>query len=141
MDHLPITLGAIESFIAERQRRSAFLRGWSLASNSIPVLAAPAATGGYAIPRPHQNLFLLPDWMLVGDEISIALFLHFAVVTPWIVLVGWLIKEDSPRPIREGLAGSISESDRFANPCELCTDFFGGRRPLSILRPARCALY
>ena len=45
--------------------------------------------------------------MLVGDEIAIAIFLHFAVVTPWILLTGWLTKDDSSKFLREGLAASI----------------------------------
>jgi diguanylate cyclase (GGDEF)-like protein len=53
------------------------------------------------------NLYLLPDWLLVGDRIEIALILHFAVVTPWILLTGWLVKDDSSKLLREGLAASI----------------------------------
>ena len=53
------------------------------------------------------NLFLIPDWMLVGDEFTVALFLHFAVVTPWILVTGWLTKDDSSKFLREGMAASI----------------------------------
>jgi len=103
-----ITLGAIESFIAARQKELAF-PGWLESRFEHDTRGRRAKRMRAAIPAIVliYNLFLIPDWMLVGDKIAIALILHFAVVTPWIVLTGWLIKDDSPRLIREGLAGSI----------------------------------
>lgn len=108
MDDSPITLSAIEGFIAARhtgltfpdslerrlehdtrRRRAQRLRA------AIPALAI------------IYNLFLIPDWMLVGDVINVALILHFVVVTPWILLTGRLTKDDSPKLLREGMAASI----------------------------------
>jgi diguanylate cyclase (GGDEF)-like protein len=108
LDNLPITLRAIESFIAERERTLCF-PPWLESRFELDTRVRRAKRMRAATPAIVliYNLFLLPDWMLVGDKISIAIFLHFAIVTPWIVLVGRLIKDDSPRPIREGLAGSI----------------------------------
>ena len=108
MDNLPITLDAIENFIATRQKDLTF-PGWLESRFEHDTGPRRAKRLRAAIPAIVliYNLFLVPDWMLVGDKITIALILHFAVVTPWIVLAGWLIKDDSPRLIREGLAGSI----------------------------------
>ena len=84
MDDLPITLDAIEGFIAARQKGLTFpdslehrlehdtrRRRAQRLRAAIPALAI------------IYNLFLIPDWMLVGDVITIALILHFVVVTPW----------------------------------------------------------
>lgn len=108
MDNRPITLEAIENFIAARQKALAF-PGWLETQFERDTRARRAKRLRAAIPMIViiYNLFLVPDWMLVGDKITIAVILHFAVVTPWIVLTGWLIKDDSPRLIREGMAGSI----------------------------------
>src|SRR4051812_1258650 len=53
------------------------------------------------------NLFLIPDWFLIRDEIGLTLCLHFLVVTPWILLVGWFVKDDSSQFVREAAAASI----------------------------------
>jgi predicted signal transduction protein with EAL and GGDEF domain len=108
MDDMPLSLDAVESFIAARhkglefpdrferqlehdtrRRRAQRLRA------TIPTIAV------------IYNLFLITDWFLIGDKITIALILHFAVVTPWILLTGWLTRDLSPRLLREGLAASI----------------------------------
>jgi|HubBroStandDraft_6_1064221.scaffolds.fasta_scaffold142200_2 diguanylate cyclase (GGDEF)-like protein len=108
MDDTLVSLDAVESFIAARHRRLAFpdslerqfehdtrRRRAQRLRRAVPTIAVV------------YNFYLLPDWMLVGDKITIALVLHFAVVTPWIILTGWLTKDDSPKLLRESLAGSI----------------------------------
>ena len=108
MDDQPITLDAIESFIAARHKGLAFPdwleRRLEHDTRRRRAQRLRAAILTIAI---IYNLFLIPDWLLVGDKITVALFLHFAVVTPWIFVTGWLTKDDSPKFLREGMAASI----------------------------------
>jgi len=108
MDDLPITLAAIESFMAARHKGLTF-PPWLESRFELDIRARRAKRFRAATPTIVfvYNLFLIPDWMLVGDKIAIALILHFAVVTPWIVLTRYLVKDDSSRLVRESLAGSI----------------------------------
>src|SRR5579859_1769930 len=108
MDDTPVTLDAVEQFIAARHKRLAFPpwleRQFEQDTRRRRAQRLRAAVPTIAI---IYNLYLIPDWMLVGDKIRIALFLHIVVVTPWILLTGWFTKDDSPKLLREGLAGSI----------------------------------
>jgi diguanylate cyclase (GGDEF)-like protein len=108
MDNTPLTLDAVERFIAARHRGLAF-PPWLERQLEHDTRRRRAQRLRAAVPTIAviYNLFLLPDWLLVGDVITVALILHFAVVTPWIVLTGWLTKDDSPKLLRESLAGSI----------------------------------
>jgi len=108
MDDLPISVGAIEGFIAARHKGLTF-PDWLERRLEHDTRRRRAQRLRAAIPAIAviYNLFLFPDWMLVGDEITIALILHFVVVTPWILLTGWLTKDNSPRLLREGMAASI----------------------------------
>ncbi len=108
MDQTPLTLSAVDSFIAARHKGLAF-PPWlerqleeDTRRRRAQRLRASILTSVII-----YNFFLLPDWMLVGDVITIALILHVAVVTPWILCVGWLVKDDSPRILRESAAASI----------------------------------
>ena len=104
----PITLEAIENFIAARHKGLVF-PDWLERRFEHDTRERRAKRLRAAIPFivVIYNLFLIPDWMLVGDEIKIALILHFAVVTPWVLLTGWLTKDDSSKLLRESLAASI----------------------------------
>lgn len=108
MEDRPITLEAIETFIAKRQKGLNF-PDWLERQFEQDTRRRRAQRLRAAIPSIAviYNLFLVPDWMLVGDKIMIAIILHFAVVTPWILLTGWLTKDDSPKFLREGMAASI----------------------------------
>ena len=108
MDDRTVTLGAIDAFIATRHKGLAF-PDWLERQFEHDTRRRRAQRLRAAIPTIViiYNLFLIPDWMLVGDKIAIAVFLHFAVVTPWILLTGWLTKDDSAKLLREGLAASI----------------------------------
>jgi diguanylate cyclase (GGDEF)-like protein len=108
MDDMPLTLGAVESFIAARHKGLAFPAGLERQLEH-DTRRRRAQRLRAAVPRIAviYNLFLLPDWLLVGDKITIAIILHFAVVTPWIVLTGWFTRDDGPKFLREGMAGSI----------------------------------
>ena len=108
MSDPPLDLTAVESFIAARHKGLAFPRAFELQlEHDTRRRRAQRLRSAVPTAVVIYNLFLLPDWLLVGDQIVIALILHFAVVTPWIVLTGWLTKDDSPRLLREGLAASI----------------------------------
>ncbi len=108
MDDQPTTIDAIESFIAARHKGLAFPdwleRRLEHDTRRRRAQRLRAAILTIAI---IYNLFLIPDWLLVGDKFTVALFLHFAVVTPWIFVTGWLTKDDSPKFLREGMAASI----------------------------------
>src|SRR3984893_3424695 len=108
MDNTPLTLDAVERFIAARHKGLAF-PPWLERQLEHDTRRRRAQRLRAAVPTIAviYNLFLLPDWLLVGDVITIALVLHFAVVTPWILLTGWLVKDDSSKLLREGLAASI----------------------------------
>jgi diguanylate cyclase (GGDEF)-like protein len=108
MKDMPLTLGSVESFIAERHKRLAF-PAWLEQQFEHDIRQRRAQRLRAAVPTIAliYNLFLLPAWLLVGDKIRIALFLHFAVVTPWIFLTGQFTRDDSPKLLREGMAGSI----------------------------------
>jgi diguanylate cyclase (GGDEF)-like protein len=53
------------------------------------------------------NLFLIADWFLIPDQFRLAVLLHAFVVTPWILLVGWLAREQTPTLVREAAAASM----------------------------------
>jgi diguanylate cyclase (GGDEF)-like protein len=108
MNDMPPTLEAVDTFIGARHRGLNF-PGWLERQLEHDTRRRRAQRLRSAVPAIAviYNLYLLPDWLLVGDKIEIALILHFAVVTPWILLTGWFIKDDSPKLLREGLAASI----------------------------------
>ena len=103
-----VTLESVEKFIAERHKglnfTKALERQFELDTRRRRAQRLRAAVPMTAV---VYNLFLFPDWLLAGDKFQISLFLHFIVVTPWILLMRWLIKDTSPRVLRESLAGSI----------------------------------
>src|SRR6202023_798221 len=108
MNDISVTLEAVDTFIGARHRGLSF-PSWLERQLEHDTRRRRAQRLRAAVPTIAviYNLFLLPDWLLVGDVITVALILHFAVVTPWIVLTGWLTKDDSPKLLRESLAGSI----------------------------------
>jgi diguanylate cyclase (GGDEF)-like protein len=108
MNDMPLTLEAVDTFIGARHRGLTF-PSWLERHLEHDTRRRRAQRLRSAVPTIAviYNLYLLPDWLLVGDRIEIALILHFAVVTPWILLTGWFIKDDSPKLLREGLAASI----------------------------------
>src|ERR1700730_2492373 len=108
MNDISVTLEAVDTFIGARHRRLSF-PSWRERQLEHDTRRRRAQRLRSAVPTIAviYNLYLLPDWLLVGDRIEIALILHFAVVTPWILLTGWLVKDDSSKLLREGLAASI----------------------------------
>ncbi|NVN88709.1 MAG: diguanylate cyclase [Rhodopseudomonas sp.] len=64
-------------------------------------------TIGILVSAVLYNFFLIADWLLVPDALRLASWLHFAVVTPWMLIVAWAISR-RPRPVvREFLAASV----------------------------------
>src|SRR6266567_2260825 len=62
---------------------------------------------GTLVSVPLYNLFLLADWLLVPDVMRVAVWLHLAIVTPWMLLAA-LIVSRKPKPfVRECLAASV----------------------------------
>jgi len=108
MKDMPLTLGSVESFIAQRHKGLAFPT-WLERRFEQDIRQRRAQRLRAAVPTIAviYNLFLFPAWLLVEDKIRIALLLHFAVVTPWTLLTGWLTRDDSPKLVRDGMAGSI----------------------------------
>lgn len=64
-------------------------------------------TIGLLVSAPLYNLFLLGDWLLVPDVIGLAIWLHFVIVTPWMLLAAWIVSR-RPNPfVRECIAASV----------------------------------
>ncbi|MGO9004625.1 MAG: diguanylate cyclase domain-containing protein [Beijerinckiaceae bacterium] len=53
------------------------------------------------------NLFLGADFVLVQDQLGLSAALHFAIVSPWMLLVVFWMRADHPRQLRECAAASI----------------------------------
>src|SRR6266704_946012 len=108
MNDTPLTLEAVDRFIGARHQGLAF-PGWLERQLEHDTRRRRAQRLRSTVPTIAviYNLYLLPDWLLVGDRIGIALILHLAAVTPWILLTGWFTKDESPKLLREGLAASI----------------------------------
>lgn len=62
---------------------------------------------GLLVSAPLYNLFLLGDWLLVPDVMRLAIWLHFALVTPWMLLAAWLVSRKPTPFMRECLAASV----------------------------------
>lgn len=108
MKETRLSLDAVESFIAARHKTLVF-PDWLEDQLEHETGYRRAQRLRAAIPTIViiYNLFLIPDWFLIGDQFEIAIVLHFVVVTPWILLTSLFTNDDSPKLIREGLAGSI----------------------------------
>jgi diguanylate cyclase (GGDEF)-like protein len=108
MDHPPLTLEAVDRFVAERRKSLAF-PDWLEWHFEMDTRQRRARRLQAAVPIivVTYNLYLPLDWMLANDEITLALGLHFFLITPLILLTGWLTKDSSSKFLREALAGSI----------------------------------
>ena len=108
MESAAPTLRAVEECIASRSKGLAFppvlesrfeldtreRRSQRLRAGIVPQVIA-------------YNLFLIPDWFLIADRFWLAVTLHALVVTPWIVAAGLVVRDTSPRWLREGAAASV----------------------------------
>jgi diguanylate cyclase (GGDEF)-like protein len=102
------TLSAVEAFIASRQRSLAF-PAWLERTLEHDTRARRAQRLRRSVPTIllTYNLYLVPDYLLVPDQFKLALLLHVLVVSPWIIATVWLMRDDSPRLLRESAAASI----------------------------------
>jgi diguanylate cyclase (GGDEF)-like protein len=102
------TLEAVDEFIAARHRALTF-PPW-LESQFEADTRKRRSQRLRAAMFPNAiiyNLFLIPDWFLIRDQFWFAVVLHAAVVTPWILLAGWLAGTQPSRILREGATASI----------------------------------
>src|SRR5450432_4243121 len=104
----PISLQSVESFLKQGRRRLVFTpvledqferdtherRAKFLRTSTLKTVLI-------------YNFFLLGDWLLAPDTFSIALALHFLVVTPWILFVAWMMRSSLPKTTRELAAASV----------------------------------
>lgn len=102
------TLAYVEGFLAEKRRELKFPAPLE-ALREVQTRARRARRLRASLPSLAiiYNLFLLADWFLLRDEFGLALTLHLLVVTPWILLTGLLIRDESSLAWREGVAASI----------------------------------
>jgi len=109
MSHAPLSLETVEAYMAvPRKRTIAFPaeieRQFEADTNAN---RCRRLTIGILVSTVLYNGFLIADWLLVPDVLRLATWLHFAVVTPWMLTVAWLISR-RPRPlVREILAASV----------------------------------
>lgn len=64
-------------------------------------------TLGILVSAVLYNCFLIADWLLVPDVVRLAVWLHFGVVTPWMLAAAWLISRRPSAFVRECLAASV----------------------------------
>jgi diguanylate cyclase (GGDEF)-like protein len=62
---------------------------------------------GILVSAAIYNLFLLGDWLLVRDVFWRATAIHLGIVTPWMLIVAWIISKGPRQHVREGLAASV----------------------------------
>jgi diguanylate cyclase (GGDEF)-like protein len=102
------TLSAVEAFIASRRRNLSF-PDWRARALEADTRARRAQRLRRSIPTIllTYNLYLVPDYLLVPDQFMLAVLLHALVVSPLIIATAWLMRDDSPRLLREGAAAAI----------------------------------
>lgn len=104
-----VALASLEAFMTERRGRSihfpsAIERQFEADTH---VKRCKRLTIGLLVSAPLYNLFLLGDWLLVPDVIGLAIWLHFVIVTPWMLLAAWIVSR-RPNPfVRECIAASV----------------------------------
>jgi hypothetical protein len=103
-----VSLAAVEEFIAVKHKKLAFPawleQQYELDTRLRRSQRLRSATLANAI---VYNLFLIADWFLVPDQFWLAVTLHALVVTPWILLAGWVARPNSSRWLREGATASV----------------------------------
>ena len=102
-----VTLEAVESFIAERRSTLVFPewleREFEKDRGSRRRLRLNASTKELIV---VYNLFLAADWFLTPDTWLLAMVLHAAIVTPWMIVALFLFPR-LPARYRESLAASL----------------------------------
>jgi diguanylate cyclase (GGDEF)-like protein len=102
-----ISIEAVEAFIAEHRSALTFPdwleREFEADRKARRLVRLNASTRELLV---VYNLFLAADWFLTPDTFSLSLFLHFAIVTPWMIAAMWLFGRLPAFP-RELVAASL----------------------------------
>jgi len=109
MSYAPLSLETVEAYMGlPRQRAitfpSAIERQFESDTNAN---RCRRLTVGILVSAALYNCFLIADWLLVPDVLRLASWLHFAVVTPWMLASAWLISRRPSPFVRECLAASV----------------------------------
>ena len=104
----PVTLEAVEAFMAERRATLAFpdwlQRNFEADRRTRRCRMLSANTKELIV---VYNLFLAADWFLTPDTWSITAFLHLAIITPWMLGALWLFGQAPAAGRRELIAASL----------------------------------
>jgi diguanylate cyclase (GGDEF)-like protein len=109
MTDAAVTLSSVEAFMSARRTRAIRFptdieRQFALDTHAK---RCQRLSNGLFVSTPLYNLFLLADQLLVPDIMWLAVWLHAAVVTPWMLLAAWLISRRPTPFVRECLAASV----------------------------------
>jgi diguanylate cyclase (GGDEF)-like protein len=104
-----VTLASVEAFMNERRAHSI---GFPLPierrfESDMQSKRCKRLIVGLLVSAPLYNLFLLADWLLVPDVMRMVTWLHFGIVTPWMLLAAALISRKPAPFVRECLATSV----------------------------------
>src|SRR3569832_2226525 len=104
-----VALASLEAFMTERRGRS--IRFPSEIERQFEAdthaKRCKRLTIGLLVSAPLYNFFLLGDWLLVPDVIRLATWLHFAIVTPWMLLAAWIVSRGPDPFLRECITASV----------------------------------
>jgi diguanylate cyclase (GGDEF)-like protein len=108
MSGSPATLEAVEAFMARRKRGLAFPPPIERQfEDDTGDRRSQRLTKGIIVSVVIYNLLLIADWLLVPDMFWRSVMLHFALVTPWMLLCAWIIHKRPSSFTREALAASV----------------------------------
>ena len=109
MSNTSVTLEAVETFMARRQKRGiAFpLPIERQFESDTHARRCERLITGILVSAVIYNFFLVADWLLVPDVLRTAMLLHFGIVTPWMLAAAWLISRRPSPFMRESLAASV----------------------------------
>jgi diguanylate cyclase (GGDEF)-like protein len=104
-----VTLASVEAFMSEGRLRSIGFPANIERQFEIDTHAkrCKRLITGLLVSVPLYNLFLLADWLLVPDVMRPAMWLHFGIVTPWMVFAAFLVSRKPVPFVRECIAASV----------------------------------
>jgi len=103
----PSTLENLEQFMSERRKSLRFPPCLEAEfERDLGARRAQRLCVNMCAMSVTYNAFLIGDWLLVPDQMTLAAILHIALITPAMFLAAWVISRN-PRPaIREGVAAT-----------------------------------
>jgi diguanylate cyclase (GGDEF)-like protein len=109
MSYAPLSLETVEAYMSLPRRRTIAFppeieRQFEADTNAS---RCRRLTLGILVSAVLYNCFLIADWLLVPDVLRLASWLHFVVVTPWMLSAAWLISKRPSPFVREFLAASV----------------------------------